>query len=97
GDTSLDVPVLEGDSIYISKAGLIYVTGEVKRPDSYKLDDDTSVIKAITMAGGFTDKASASRVKIIRKVDGEEVVLDDVNMDDPVFNGDVIVIPESFF
>ncbi len=97
GDTSLDVPVLEGDSIYIAKAGLIYVTGEVKRPDAYKLDEDTSVIKAITMAGGFTDKASSSRVKIIRKVEGEEAVLDGVNMDDPVFDGDVIVIPESFF
>ncbi len=97
GETSLDIPVIEGDSIFIAKAGRVYVTGEVKRPDAYKLDDDTSVIKAITMAGGFTDKASASRVKIIRKVDEEEVVLDDVNMDDPVFDGDVIVIPESFF
>ena len=97
GDTSLDVPVLEGDSIYVAKAGLIFVTGEVKRPDAYKFEDDTSVIKAITMAGGFTDKASAGRVKIIRKVDGKERIVDNVNMDDPVLSGDVIVIPESFF
>lgn len=97
GDTSLDVPVLEGDSIYVAKAGLIYVTGEVKRPDAYKYKEDISVIKAITMAGGFTDKASASRVKIIRKVDNVEVVLDNVNMDDLVLDGDVIVAPESFF
>jgi len=97
GDTSLNVPVLEGDSIYIAKVGLIYVTGEVRRPNVYQLDEDTSVIKAITMAGGFTGKASSSRVKIIRKVEGEEVVLDDVKMDDPVLDGDVIVIPESFF
>ena len=97
GDTSLDIPVLEGDSIYVAKAGLIFVTGEVKRPDAYKYEEDTSIIKAITMAGGFTDKASAGRVKIIRKVDGIEKVIDDVNMDDPVMSGDVIVIPESFF
>ncbi len=97
GDTSLDVPVLEGDSIYVAKAGLIFVTGEVKRPDAYKYEDDTSIIKAITMAGGFTDKASAGRVKIIRKVDGKKKIVDNVNMDDPVLSGDVIVIPESFF
>ncbi|HEB02547.1 MAG TPA: periplasmic polysaccharide biosynthesis/export protein [Nitrospirae bacterium] len=97
GDTSLDVPVLEGDSIYVAKAGLIFVTGEVKRPDAYKYEDNTSIIKAITMAGGFTDKASAGRVKIIRKVDGKEQIVDNVNMDDPVLSGDVIVIPESFF
>lgn len=97
GDTSLDVPVLEGDSIYVAKAGLIFVTGEVRRPDAYKYEDDTSIIKAITKAGGFTDKASAGRVKIIRKVDGKEKIIDNVNMDDTVLSGDVIVIPESFF
>jgi polysaccharide export outer membrane protein len=97
GDTSVDVPVFDGDSIYVAKAGLVYVTGEVRRPDAYRYEKDTSVIKAITMAGGFTDKAAASKVKIIRKVDGKEIVLDEVSMDDTVMSGDVIVVPESFF
>jgi polysaccharide export outer membrane protein len=97
GDSLLDVPVLEGDSIFVSKAGLVYVTGEVKKPDAYKLEEGYSVIKAITMAGGFTDKASTTKVKIIRKIDGEEEVLDNVNMDEQILSDDVIVVPESFF
>jgi len=97
GDTSLDVPIMDGDSIYITKAGLFYVTGEVKKPDAYKYEDGITVIKAITMAGGFTDKASKGRVKILRKVGGKEETLDKLSMDEPVKPNDVIVVPESFF
>lgn len=97
GDTSLDIQIMEGDSIYIPKAGLFYVTGEVKKPDAYKYEEGTTVIKAITMGGGFTDKAAKGRVKIIRKINGKEEVLEKVKMDEPVYPDDVIVVPESFF
>jgi polysaccharide biosynthesis/export protein len=97
GDTSLDIPIMDGDSVYITKAGLFYVTGEVKKPDAYKYEEGTSVIKAITMAGGFTDKASKGKVKIIRKVGGKEEVIEKVKTDEPIQPDDVIVVPESFF
>ena len=97
GDTSMDIAIMDGDSVYVKKAGVFYVTGEVKKPDSYKYEDGTTVIKAITIAGGFTDKASKGRVKIIRKVSGEEKIIESVEMDEPVLPDDVIVIPESFF
>jgi polysaccharide biosynthesis/export protein len=97
GDTSLDVSIMDGDSIYITKAGVFYVTGEVKKPDAYKFEEGTTVIKAITMGGGFSDKASKGRVKIIRKKGGKEEVLEKVSMDEPVLPDDVIVVPESFF
>lgn len=97
GDTSQDIPILDGDSIYVIKAGVFYITGEVKKPDAYKFEEGTTVLKAITMAGGFTDKASTGRVKIIRKVKGKEEVIERVKMDEPVAPDDVIVVPESFF
>ena len=97
GDTSLDVPIMDGDSIYITKAGVFYVTGEVKKPDAYKFEEGTTVIKAVTMAGGFSDKASKGRVKVIRKKAGKEEILEKVSMDEPVLPDDVIVVPESFF
>jgi polysaccharide export outer membrane protein len=97
GDISMDIPILDGDSVYIGKAGIFYVTGEIKKPDSYKLEDGTTVLKAVTIAGGFTDKASKGRVKIIRKVNGEEKIIGNVDMDEPILPDDVIVVPESFF
>jgi polysaccharide export outer membrane protein len=97
GDTSLDVALMDNDNIYIVKAGVFYITGEVKKPDAYKYEEGTTVIKAVTMAGGFTDKASTSRARIIRKVDGKEQLIEKVEMDEPVLQDDIIVVPESFF
>lgn len=97
GDMSMDIPILDGDSVYINKTGVFYVTGEVKKPDSYKIEDGTTVLKAVTIAGGFTDRASKGRVKIIRKVSGEEKILGSVDMDEPILPDDVIIVPESFF
>jgi polysaccharide export outer membrane protein len=97
GGASWDNPILNGDSIYIPKAGTFYVTGEVKKAGAYAYETGTTVLKAITVAGGFTDKASKGKVRIIRIVDGEEKTLKKVGLDDPVFPDDVLVVPESFF
>lgn len=97
GQASLDAPILDGDNVFVSKAEVFYVTGEVGRPNSYRFEEGTTVIKAITMAGGFSPIASKSRVRIIRKVNGDEQVIKSVAMDIPVLPDDVIVVPESFF
>ena len=97
GENILNIQVRNGDSIYIPKQDVYYVTGEVKKPDVYDHEESTSVIKAITMAGGFTAKASKTGIKIIRKIGDREEVISEVNMDVPVFPEDVIVVPESFF
>jgi protein involved in polysaccharide export with SLBB domain len=76
---------------------VIYVTGQVERPDAYNLESGTTVIKAIAMAGGFTEIASQSKVKIIRKVDGKEQVLEKVSLQEKLMPEDVMVVPESFF
>ena len=97
GDTSLNVSIQGNDSIYISKAKTYYVSGEVKKPDSYKYEADVTVIKAITMAGGFSKIAAKEKVKIIRTVDGEKRIFEKVNMDALVLPDDVIVVPESLW
>ncbi|MGC2423543.1 MAG: polysaccharide biosynthesis/export family protein [Nitrospirota bacterium] len=75
---------------------VVYVTGEVQKPGSYKADPDTTVLKAIALAGGLTDKAAPGRTKITRRVDGQESTMS-ANMSDPVKPDDVINVPESFF
>lgn len=97
GDLSQDILVRNGDSVHITKTGLFYVIGEVKKPDAYKYMEGTTVIKAVTLAGGFTDRAAMGRIKIIRIVDKKEVVFDKVSMDEPVMPEDLIVVPLSYF
>lgn len=79
------------------KAGVYYVTGEVRRPDAYKYEENINVIKAITKAGGLTDIAAQNSIKIIRKIKGVEKIIEKVKMDEKIFIEDVIVVPESMF
>lgn len=97
GDTSLNIPIVEGDNVYINKSYTFFVTGEVEKPGEYKYEDNTTIIKAITIAGGLTGKASPQRVKIIRKIEGKEKVISKALMDQIILPDDVIVVPESFF
>lgn len=97
GQASVDVPLVDGDTITVPIAGMIYVTGEVNSPSAYRLERGTTVIKAITMAGGFTPLASQGKVSILRKVNGVEQKLTKVPMHEPLLPEDVIIVPESFF
>ena len=97
GDVSQNISINDGDTIYVSKAGMCYVNGEVQRPNAYKCGDNMTVLKIITLAGGFTGKASKSSVRIVRIVNGVKTLFKDVEMDTPVLPDDVIIVPESFF
>jgi protein involved in polysaccharide export with SLBB domain len=73
-----------------------YVFGEVKNPGKYEFEQGTTVLKAITTAGGVTDIASINRTKVVREEEGMRKKLK-VKMNDPVFPEDIIIVPESFF
>ena len=97
GLETADVPLVDGDTVNVPKAGVVYVTGQINRPAAYPLEPDTTVIKAITMAGGFTALAAQGKVRIIRKIDGKEQTLEKVSLHDLLHAEDVMVVPESFF
>jgi polysaccharide export outer membrane protein len=87
----------------------VFVMGFVNKPGEYELfkDRPTTMLEAITMAGGFKEGAAQNGTKVIRVENGEEVtipikVTDITNRGDkakdiPVKPGDIIVVPESFF
>ena len=96
GDVTVNVPVQAGDSVYVPKAAFVYVNGEVKTPGVYKITKGLTVLKAITIAGGFTIKASEGRTRIIRKTEKGEAKIK-AKFDDLVMPDDIIMVPESFF
>ena len=109
GDTSLNVPILPGDVVYapIEEKITIYVNGAVKEPGGYdfKHGDQMTVLRAITKAGGTTERA-ARHVQILRRhTDGNQSVISvDLKkvragkIPDPVLlREDVVDVPEAFF
>ncbi len=66
-----NILVSPGDTVVVSKAGVIYVVGEVVQPSGFIMDDGGTftVLKAIAMARGVTRSAKMSGTKVIRKND----------------------------
>lgn len=52
----------------------IFVLGEVQSPGQFTLGRYVDVVQALTLAGGTTPYASESKIKILRRQDGREVV-----------------------
>ena len=96
GDMSANINVKDGDDIFVTQSGLVYVTGQVNKPGAYKYEEGMTVMKAIALAEGLTDKASSGRASLIRKMDGRERKTK-VDMSATVMPDDVISVPESFF
>jgi polysaccharide biosynthesis/export protein len=68
-DSKLNIEVRPFDIITVSRADIIYVTGAVKKPGGFVLEDkeSVSVLEAMAMAQGFDINAAPSRAKIIRR------------------------------
>lgn len=97
GQVTQNVQIIDGDDIFVPSKKVFYVTGEVKKPDSYHYEESLTVIKALTMAGGVTDRAASNRIRIIRSDKDREMLIKGVKLDQLVQPNDVIIVPESYF
>jgi len=73
-----------------------FVNGEVQRPGGFAWQPGMTVRKAAALAGGFTQRASRSRLFIIRDADADKKPVQ-VDIDARVAPGDILTIDQSFF
>jgi protein involved in polysaccharide export with SLBB domain len=81
----------------VPRAQSIYVFGQVKNPGAYAMQQtNTTVLQALSLAGGVSDRGTTSRIKIVRIVNGEKRELK-VKLTDVVQPGDTVIVSERFF
>jgi len=107
GDQRFNVAVYPGDIVKVTRGGIIYVIGDVKKPGGFvlKTDQNMSVLKAIALAEGLNATAAKSRTKIIRTDEktGQRFefpidlgkVLAGKTPDTPLKPADIVFIPNS--
>jgi polysaccharide biosynthesis/export protein len=68
GDSRLNITIYPGDVVKVTRAGIVYVIGEVGKPGGYllKTNENISILQAIALAGGLTHTSAAGRARIIR-------------------------------
>ena len=97
GRADLDVVVENGDIIYVDRAPLIYIYGEVQRPGQLRLERGMTLMQALAAGGGLTARGTERGIRVHRKDASGAVKISELKMNDPVERDDVIYVPESLF
>ncbi len=91
---TLTTPVLPEDTIVVPEGQKFYVSGEVKTPGRFLFEAGLTVQKALSMAGGMTERADKAEIKINRLENGEVRVLT-MEPYAPILPNDVVVVAQA--
>jgi len=91
-----NITLRDGDTVFVPRAEPVYVFGQVKNPGAYPIQKDTTVLQALSLAGGVTDRGSTTRLRLIRVVEGKKTEMK-AKLTTVVQAGDTIVVLERFF
>ena len=94
-----------GDTVQVSRAGLVYVVGDVQRPGGFPVDpaQGLTVVQALSLAWGPSQNAAMGKAILIREQKGGRT-LTSLNLkrmlhgqepDQPVRDRDILYVPDS--
>lgn len=86
-----------GDTIYVHRAPVFYIYGEVQRPGSFRVERGMTVMQALAQGGGPTARGSEKRLRLHRKTDNGGIQQLEPQLTDPVLPNDVLYVKESIF
>jgi polysaccharide export outer membrane protein len=94
---SKDFQLKGGDTVYVERAPVFYIYGEVAHAGAYPVGQNLTVMQALSLGGGITPRGSESRIKLRRAKDNGQVVESNASLSDTVRPNDVIFVKESIF
>jgi polysaccharide biosynthesis/export protein len=97
GEMDKNFPVSNGDIIFVPRAPLFYIYGEVQRPGAYRLEKEMTVMQALSVGGGLNLRGTERGIRINRHSNNGKVETFETKMTDMVKENDVIFVKESLF
>ncbi|MGD0492203.1 MAG: polysaccharide export protein EpsE [Steroidobacteraceae bacterium] len=92
-----DMELAGGDTLFVKKAPLFYIYGQVQKPGQFPLEDGMTVMQALATGGGVTGKGTQRGIVRHRRDASGKVKEESVSLDDDVRDEDVIYVKESLF
>jgi polysaccharide biosynthesis/export protein VpsN len=83
-------------SVSVDQYRPYFIHGQVKKGGAYPFQPGLTVRKAVSVAEGFTERASKEKIFVVRDKDKNPKPVK-VELDTPVLPGDIITVEESFF
>ena len=91
-----DIAVVDGDELYVHRAPMFYIYGEVQRPGSYRVERSMTIRQALVQGGGLTVRGTERSLTLHRRI-GSAVKSFSPNPNDLVRPDDVLSVGESLF
>jgi polysaccharide export outer membrane protein len=104
GSIATKLDIHPGDSISVSRAGIVYVVGEVNKPGGFLIESNNlTALDALALAQGPTHSAAQDKARLIRKTptSREELsvplkrILLGKSVDLPLQDGDILFVPTA--
>jgi polysaccharide export outer membrane protein len=96
GNPERNILLQAGDTVYVPRAAQVYISGSVARPGPIRFQEGMTLLQALTVAGGVTERGSQGRAKVLRTVEGKKQEVK-IKLTDLVQPEDTIIVPERFF
>jgi polysaccharide export outer membrane protein len=97
GGRELDVPIQNGDVLWIDRAPIAYIYGEVQRPGPIRVERSMTVMQALATGGGLTPRGTEKGLTLSRRGGDGKPQVTRPTMDDRIQDGDVVYVRESLF
>jgi polysaccharide export outer membrane protein len=86
-----------GDTVFVPRIPVFYIYGEVQKPGAYRLERKMTVMQAVSLASGLTQRGSEKGLRIVRRAANGATKSLTAGMEDFVLQDDVIYLKESLF
>jgi polysaccharide export outer membrane protein len=97
GNFTRDLDVMGNDVIYVERAPRFYIYGEVQRPGAFRLERSMTVLQALSVGGGLTQRGTERGTRIKRRDETGKLQIIDAKHDDLLQVDDVVYVKESLF
>lgn len=94
---SEDIALAGGDTVFVNRAPLFYIYGQVQKPGQVRLERGMTVMQALAAGGGVTGKGTSRGIVRHRRDASGKVKEESVSLDEDVRDQDVIYVKESLF
>ena len=95
--SSGDIALAGGDTIFVNRAPVFYIYGQVQHAGELRLERGMTVMQALAAGGGVTGKGTSRGLVLHRRDASGKVKEIGATLDDDVHDGDVIYVKESVF
>lgn len=97
GNNTANIELTSGDTVYVPRAPMVYIYGEVQRPGSFRIERDMTVIQALAQGGGPTSRGTQRNIQLYRRNATGVVEKFLPALTDLVQQYDVLYVQESLF